>query len=84
MIHLIGIPDFFAISTLSGSISISATVTMLPAAKANIIERLFLNFKMMNPPRSVDKNVIKANMIAAGLISNASLIIFSKILKHYS
>ena len=60
------IPDFFAISKLSGSISISATVTMLPAEKANMIERLFLNFKMMNPPRSVDKDVIKANVIATG------------------
>ena len=50
-------------------------VMMLPAAKANIIERLFLNLKMMNPPRSVDKNVIKANIIAVGFISNTSLII---------
>jgi hypothetical protein len=55
---------------------------MLPAAKANIMERLFLNFKIMNPPRSVDKNVIKANMIAAGFISDTSLMIFSRILKH--
>jgi hypothetical protein len=36
---------------------------------------------MMNPPRSVDKNVSKANMIAAGFISDTSLIIFSKMLK---
>jgi len=36
---------------------------------------------MMDPPRSVDKNVIKANVIAAGFISNTSLIIFSRIIK---
>jgi hypothetical protein len=69
MTYLTGIPDLFAMSRLSGSISISATVTMLPAAKAKIIEILFLNFKVMNPPRSVDKNVNKAIMIAAGFIS---------------
>ncbi len=46
----------------------SATVTILPAAKANIIEILFLNFKVMNPPRSVDKNVNKANSIAKRFI----------------
>ena len=57
----------------------SATVTMLPAAKANMIERLFLNFKIMNPPRSVDKNVIKAVMIA-GFISTTGLMMFSGIL----
>jgi len=49
---------------------------MLPAAKANIIDRFFLNFKMMSPPRSVDKKVVKANRIAAGFISDANLIIF--------
>jgi hypothetical protein len=43
---------------------------MLPAAKANIIEILFLNFKVMNPPRSVDKNVNIANIIVAGFISD--------------
>ena len=62
----------------------SATVAMLPAAKANRIERLFLNLRIMNPPRSVDKNVIKANMIAVGFISNTSLITFSKLVKGYS
>jgi hypothetical protein len=41
---------------------------MLPAAKANIIDRLFLNFKIMNPPRSVEQNVIKANVSAVGFI----------------
>ncbi|HMK77468.1 MAG TPA: hypothetical protein VK568_14975 [Thermodesulfobacteriota bacterium] len=81
IICLTGIPDLFAISKHSGSISISATVRKLPAEKANIIESLFLNFKMMNPPRSVDKNVIKATMIAVGFISDTSLIIFSKMLK---
>jgi hypothetical protein len=70
IIYLTGIPDFFATSKLSGSIPMSATVTMLPAAKANIIEILFLNFKVMNPPRSVDKNVNIANIIVAGFISD--------------
>jgi hypothetical protein len=49
----------------------SATVMMLPAAKENMIEMFFLNFKVMKPPRSVDKNVNKANNIVVRFISGS-------------
>jgi hypothetical protein len=54
---LTSIPFMTAINRLWGSISMSATVNMLPAANANMKGRLFLNLKTRNPPSRVEKNV---------------------------